>query len=96
MIALITSIHLIHPLKPVVLVCLVLAVRNRGEPLFSPLNTWIITNKFTAHYSGLDLLQNSAGTNNLFCQQLLLDSSINVTGPNLNSKLHLTAGPRAD
>lgn len=58
-----------------------------------PSKSSLVMNKFTAHYSGLDLLQNSAGTNNLVCQHLSLDSSINVSGPNLNSKVHLTAGP---
>lgn len=93
--SLIISIHLIHPLKPVVLAPASTS-EEQGKPLFSPLKTWLVMNKFTAHYSGLDLLQNSAGTNNLVCQHLSLDSSINVTGPNLNSKLHLTAGPSAD
>lgn len=55
-----------------------------------------VMNKFTAHYSGLDLWQNNAGTNNLVCQHLSAASSITVTALNLNSKVHLTAGPFSD
>lgn len=55
-----------------------------------------VMNKFTAYYFGLDLWQNSAGTNNLVCQHLSQDSSITVRGPNLNRKVHLTAGPWTD
>lgn len=73
--------------------------KHRGTGLYLyplPFKPSLVMNKFTAHYSGLDLLQNSAGTNNLVCQHLSLDSSINVSSPNLNSKVHLTAGPWAD
>lgn len=55
-----------------------------------------VMNKFTAHYSGLDLWQNNAGTNNLVCQHLSAASSITVTALNLTSKVHLTAGPFSD
>lgn len=55
-----------------------------------------VMNKFTAYYFGLDLWQNTTGTNNLICQHLSKGSSINVTNPNLNSKVHLTARPWTD
>lgn len=56
--------------------------------------TLLVMNKFTAYYFGLDLWQNTTGTNNLICQPFYKDSSISVTHPNLKSKVHLTARAR--
>lgn len=73
-------------LKP----CLVITMQVNFIIPFTPL----VMNKFTAYYFGLDLWQNSTGTNNLICQPLYKDSSISVTNPNLKSKVHLTARPQ--
>lgn len=59
-------------------------------------STLLVMNKFSAYYFGLDLWQNTTGTNNLICQHLYKGSSINASNPNLNSKVHLTAGPQTD
>lgn len=69
------------------------SLANAPPPPASPPS---VMNKFTAHYSGLDLWQNNAGTNNLVCQHLSAASSITVRALNLNGKVHLTAGPLSD